>query len=43
VSRCKPSCQREPSSRLLYFAISLIVVALLWLNHDLILDLPLFK
>jgi hypothetical protein len=43
VSRCKPGHLREPSSRLLYLAISLIVAALLWLNHDLILDLPLFK
>jgi len=33
----------EPSTRLLFLAISLIVCVLLWLNHDLILDLPLFK
>lgn len=43
MSRSNLYRQREPSSRLLYLAISLIVTALLWLNHDLILDLPIFK
>jgi len=37
------SRSREPGTRLLFLALSLIVAALLWLNHDLIPDLPIFK
>jgi len=34
---------RQPSVRLLYFAIGIVLAALLWMNRDLLLDLPPFK
>ena len=34
---------RQPSVRLLYLAIGIFIAALLWMNRDLLTDLPTFK
>jgi hypothetical protein len=37
------NCFRPPAIRLLYLAIGLFLAALLWMNRDLLIDLPPFK